>query len=39
MTYTAQGNAVWFGATLWCRASNEEYAKAIAEALTEWQKQ
>lgn len=37
MTYTALHNAVWFGNELVCRASSETYAKAIAQALTEWQ--
>ena len=39
MTYTAHDNAVWFGPTLWCRAANEEYAKAIAEALELWSRE
>lgn len=36
-TYTALDTAVWLGPQLVCRAATNEYAKAIAEAMNDWQ--
>jgi len=35
-TYTALDTAVWFGPQLVCRAADDKWAAAIAEAMNDW---